>query len=97
MAHITGGGMIDNIPRVLPEGLAVHLDRKSWTVPPIFKLIQDKGNVDQSEMFRVFNMGIGMVLICAPDDVSGLIGQLSGASVIGEVVQQAGKERVVIE
>ena len=97
MAHITGGGMVDNIPRVLPEGLAVRLDRKSWAVPPIFKLIQEKGNVDRSEMFRVFNMGIGMVLICAPENVSGLIGQLSGASVIGEVVQQAGKERVVIE
>jgi phosphoribosylformylglycinamidine cyclo-ligase len=97
MAHITGGGLVDNIPRVLPEGLAVHLDRKAWTVPPIFKLIQDKGNVDRSEMFRVFNMGIGMVLICAPDNVSGLIGQLSEASVIGEVVQQEGKERVIID
>ncbi|MFH1925066.1 MAG: phosphoribosylformylglycinamidine cyclo-ligase, partial [Chloroflexota bacterium] len=61
MAHITGGGLVDNIPRVLPEGLAVHLDRKSWAVPPIFKLIQDKGNVERGEMFRVFNMGIGMV------------------------------------
>ncbi len=97
MAHITGGGLVDNIPRVLPEGLAVHLDRKSWAVPPIFKLIQEKGNVDRSEMFRVFNMGIGMVLICATDNVSRLIGRLSGASVIGEVVKQVGKERVVIE
>ena len=97
MAHITGGGLVDNIPRVLPEGLTVHLDRKSWAVPPIFKLIQEKGNVDRSEMFRVFNMGIGMVLICAPDNVSGLIGQLSEASVIGEVVQQEGKERVIID
>lgn len=97
MAHITGGGLVDNIPRVLPEGLAVHLDEKSWTVPPIFELIQDKGNVDRGEMFRVFNMGIGMALICAPDNVSKLIGQLSQASVIGEVVQQAGKERVVID
>ncbi|MBU2535638.1 MAG: phosphoribosylformylglycinamidine cyclo-ligase [Chloroflexi bacterium] len=97
MAHITGGGLVDNIPRVLPEGLAVHLDRKSWAVPPIFKLIQDKGNVERGEMFRVFNMGIGMVIICAPDNVSGLIGQLSEDSVIGEVVQQVGKERVVID
>jgi phosphoribosylformylglycinamidine cyclo-ligase len=96
MAHITGGGLVDNIPRVLPEGLAVHLDENSWTVPPIFRLIQDKGNVDQSEIFRVFNMGIGMVLICAPDNVSVLIGQLSEARIIGEVVQQAGTERVVI-
>jgi len=97
MAHITGGGLVDNIPRVLPEGLAVHLDEKSWTVPPIFKLIQDRGNVDEGEMFRVFNMGIGMALICAPDNVSGLIKQLSGARVIGEVVLQKGSDRVTIE
>jgi len=97
MAHITGGGLVDNIPRALPEGLAVRLDEKSWAVPPIFELIQDKGNVDRVEMFRVFNMGIGMALICAPDNVSGLIGQLSGARAIGEVVEQAGKERVLID
>jgi phosphoribosylformylglycinamidine cyclo-ligase len=97
MAHITGGGLIDNIPRVLPAGLAVHLDKKSWTVPPIFKLIQDRGNVDSSEMFRVFNMGIGMAIICTPDNVSGLTGQLSGAKVIGEVVWQVGDKKVIIE
>jgi phosphoribosylformylglycinamidine cyclo-ligase len=97
MAHITGGGLLDNVPRVLPEGLAVHLDGKSWKVPPIFKLIQEKGSVDRDEMFRVFNMGIGMALICEPDNVSELMGQLSGASVIGEVVKQEGKARVVID
>lgn len=97
MAHITGGGLLDNVPRVLPDGLSVHLDKKSWTVPPIFKLIQEKGNVDPGEMFRVFNMGIGMVLICAPDNGSGLIGQLSGASVIGEVIEQEDSARVIIE
>ena len=97
MAHITGGGLIDNIPRVLPEGLAVHLDSKSWIVPPIFKLIQDEGNVDRDEMFRVFNMGIGMALITAPDKVSQLTGQLPGANVIGEVVTQVGKAKVTID
>ena len=97
MAHITGGGLVDNIPRVLPDGIAVRLDKKSWTVPPIFKLIQDKGNVDQSEMFRVFNMGIGMALICAPDDVKQLKGKLPEAMVIGEVVKQAGLDKVTIE
>jgi len=97
MAHITGGGLIGNIPRVLPAGLAVRLDKKSWTVPPIFKVIQEKGNVDPGEMFRVFNMGIGMVLICAPDSVRPLIRKLSGAKVIGEVARQEGKARVVIK
>ncbi len=96
MAHITGGGLVDNIPRVLPNSLSVHLDKRSWTVPPIFKLIQDRGNVDPDEMFRVFNMGIGMALICAPENVSKLMGQLSEAKVIGEVVKQEGKPRVVI-
>jgi len=97
MAHITGGGLVDNIPRVLPDGLAVRLDMKSWTVPPIFKLIQDKGNVDQGEMFRVFNMGIGMVLICTPDDVNRLKEKLPEARVIGEVVKQTGQAKVVID
>ena len=82
---------------VAGDGLAVRLDKKCWTVPPIFKLIQDRGNVDPAEMFRVFNMGIGMAIICAPDNVSGLTGQLSGARVIGEVVRQVGDKKVIIE
>ena len=97
MAHITGGGLVDNIPRVLPDGLAVRLGKKSWPVPPIFQLIQDRGRVDPAEMFRVFNMGIGMALICASDKVSGIISQLSGAKVIGEVVRQERRGRVIIE
>ncbi len=97
MAHITGGGLPDNIPRVLPEGLAAQLDKNSWTVPPIFKLIQHRGNVDHSEMFRVLNMGIGMALICAPDDVNQLKEKLPEVRAIGEVVKQAEKERVIIK
>jgi phosphoribosylformylglycinamidine cyclo-ligase len=97
MAHITGGGLVDNIPRVLPDGIGVRLDKKSWTVPPIFRLIQKRGNVDQDEMFRVFNMGIGMVLICAPDDVNRLKEKLPEAGVIGEVVKAAGEARVIID
>lgn len=96
MAHITGGGLVDNIPRVLPENLGVRLNKKSWTVPPVFQLIQDRGNVDAAEMYRVFNMGIGMAVVCAPDDVSGLIGKLPEAKVIGEVVKQEGSDRVLI-
>ncbi len=96
IAHVTGGGLVDNIPRVLPEGLGVRLNQKSWTVPPVFKLIQDRGNVDAAEMYRVFNMGVGMAIVCAPADVSGFMGKLPEAKVIGEVVKQEGKERVVI-
>jgi phosphoribosylformylglycinamidine cyclo-ligase len=66
MAHITGGGLVGNLPRVLPPGLTVRAKRDSWQVPPIFKLIAAKGPVDDLEMLRVFNMGVGFVMIVAP-------------------------------
>jgi len=97
MAHITGGGLIGNVPRVLPAGLAAQFDSRAWTTPPIFQLIQQRGNVDQQEMYRVFNMGIGMVLICSPDNVSQLTKALPEAKIIGEVVEQRGETRVVID
>ena len=97
MAHITGGGLVGNVPRVLPDGLAAEFDRQTWTVPPIFHLIQQRGNVDREEMYRVFNMGIGMVVICSPSDVGGITRALPEAKVIGEVVKQAGKKRAVIK
>ena len=96
MAHITGGGLIGNVPRVLPKGLAAKFLRQAWTIPPIFQLIQQRGNVDQSEMYQVFNMGIGMVLICSPADTDQLTKALPEAKIIGEVVKQAGEKRVVI-
>ena len=97
MAHITGGGLIDNVPRVLPQGMAAQLRSRAWTIPPIFQLIQKQGGVAQNGMFRVFNMGIGMVLICSPDNADQLTGQLPEAKVIGKVVEQKGKVRVVIK
>ncbi len=66
MAHITGGGLVGNLPRVLPAGLTVRIKRDSWPVPPIFTLIAAKGPVDHLEMLRVFNMGVGFVMIVAP-------------------------------
>lgn len=95
LAHITGGGLIDNVPRVLPQGLAAKFDSQTWSVPPIFKLIQQRGNVDQDEMYHVFNMGIGMVIICSADNVDRLTKALPEAKVIGEVIRQTGA-RVVI-
>jgi phosphoribosylformylglycinamidine cyclo-ligase len=97
MAHITGGGLVDNVPRVLPEGVAVRFDSKAWTVPPIFPLIQERGKVGRDEMYRVFNMGIGMVVFCAPDDSGKLTASLPEARVIGEVVKGEGEVRVVID
>ena len=97
MAHITGGGFTGNVPRVLPQGLTAKFDNQAWTVPPIFHLIQQRGNVDRNEMYRVFNMGIGMVVICSPENVDRFTGQLPEAKIIGEVVKQVGEARVVIK
>ena len=97
MAHITGGGLVDNVPRILPQGLAARFDSQAWAVPPIFQLIQRQGNVDRDEMYHVFNMGIGMVVVCSPGDADHVVGQLTGAKVIGEVVKQAERVRVVID
>ena len=68
LAHITGGGLLENIPRVLPEGTAAEIRRGSWPVPAVFKLMQEIGNVAEAEMHRTFNMGVGMVVICSPGD-----------------------------
>ena len=68
MAHITGGGFYDNIPRVIPEGLRVVVRKGSWPIPPIFKTIREKGGVGEREMFRTFNMGVGMALVTAAAD-----------------------------
>ena len=84
LAHITGGGFYDNIPRILPAGVGVEIDSKAWTVPPLFKLIQAKAGVTDSEMYRVFNMGIGMVAILSPDQVP------AGSRIIGQVVSGEG-------
>jgi len=97
MAHITGGGLIDNVPRVLPQGMAAKFDSQAWIVPPIFQLIQQRGSVAQNEMYRVFNTGIGMVVICSPDNVAQLTKALPQAKIIGEVVKQRGKTRVIID
>ncbi len=87
LAHITGGGLIENIPRILPDGLAVEIKRGSWVEPPIFGLIQRLGNIEDSEMFRTFNMGIGMVLICAQSDKGFFIENLQNCFEIGQVIE----------
>jgi phosphoribosylformylglycinamidine cyclo-ligase len=86
LAHITGGGFQGNIPRILPQGLAVHINKNAWNVPPIFRLIQDIGKVDETEMYQVFNMGIGMVVICSSEQQKEVTKALSEAQVIGKVV-----------
>jgi phosphoribosylformylglycinamidine cyclo-ligase len=96
LAHITGGGFEGNIPRVLSSGLAARLDRGSWPVPPIFSLIQRKGGIADSEMYRVFNMGVGMVIICSPQDAGQIIQSVPEAGQAGRIVEQQGDQRVII-
>ncbi len=94
MAHITGGGFPDNIPRVLPKVCNAEIDRSTWEVPTIFKFIQNQGKVDRDEMYRVFNMGIGFVLIVGKRDLktveSALKGQKQPYSIIGVVRKGTG-------
>jgi len=89
-AHITGGGLPGNVPRIFREGLAARIDRSTWEVPALFKLIQEHGNVIDDEMFGTFNMGVGAVLAVAPKDVATFRETLPEAFVIGEVVAGEG-------
>jgi phosphoribosylformylglycinamidine cyclo-ligase len=75
LAHITGGGFIENIPRMLPEGLGVKINENSWPVPPVFKLISTLGKIETKEMYNVFNMGIGMVIAVSKEEAPGLLEQ----------------------
>ncbi|MBA7503343.1 Phosphoribosylformylglycinamidine cyclo-ligase [subsurface metagenome] len=96
LAHVTGGGVMGNVPRILPEGLVAHLHKGSWNIPPIFKLIQKQGDIEEAEMYRVFNMGIGMTIVCSPQQVTKLTAVLPQAKVIGEVVKTQERQRVII-
>ncbi len=96
IAHITGGGIYGNLPRILSKGLAARIERGSWEVPPIFRLIKQQGNIEEQEMFRVFNMGIGMAVVTAPGDAAMLTREIPGARLIGEVIKQKEGKRVVI-
>ncbi|MPZ18247.1 MAG: phosphoribosylformylglycinamidine cyclo-ligase [Luteitalea sp.] len=91
MAHITGGGITDNLPRALPEGTSAEVDRAAWEVPALFQWLQAAGGVPADEMYRTFNMGIGLILVCAEADASSFVAKLhargeAGARVIGRVV-----------
>jgi len=98
LAHITGGGLTDNLPRILPEGLAAEIDKGSWPVLPIFKLMRQIGNVSEAEMYRTFNMGVGMVIVTTAQDQEAIKSHLQkqGALVyeIGRIV--SGNREVLI-
>ncbi|MGZ8846657.1 MAG: phosphoribosylformylglycinamidine cyclo-ligase [Pyrinomonadaceae bacterium] len=86
LAHITGGGLLENIPRILPEGTSVEIKKGSWPVLPIFELMQKIGNIEEPEMFRTFNMGIGMVVICAAQHASQIKNATGSGYEIGRVI-----------
>ena len=91
MAHITGGGITDNLPRVLPHGTAAVVDASAWKVPPLFTWLRESGKVPADDMYRTFNMGIGLIIVCARDQAEPLIDELAArgardSRVIGEVV-----------
>ncbi|CAN4121128.1 unnamed protein product [Withania somnifera] len=93
IAHITGGGFTDNIPRVFPKGLGAIIYEGSWAIPPVFKWIQEAGRIEDAEMRRTFNMGIGMVLVVSPEAADRILGEVQKTSIayrIGEVVKGDG-------
>jgi phosphoribosylformylglycinamidine cyclo-ligase len=99
MAHITGGGITENLPRTLPAGRSFLLDRKSWAVPPLFHWLQRAGVVPEAEMFRTFNMGVGFVLVVPPAGADSVVTELTGAGetawVLGDVAAGEGRVRLV--
>ncbi|MFA5802882.1 MAG: phosphoribosylformylglycinamidine cyclo-ligase [Thermoleophilia bacterium] len=94
MAHITGGGLPDNLPRVIPDGLCAHIDRSSWRVPALFTTLQELGNVADAEMFRTFNMGIGFVAVVPKGDAEKAQAAVAGSFLIGEITASKGGNRV---
>ena len=94
IAHITGGGLVENIPRILPDGCGVEIQKGSWPSVPVFDVMQSMGDVDEDEMFRVFNMGVGMTIIVEPGLADDVLNSVPGAFRVGEVVERAeGEER----
>ncbi len=94
MSHNTGGGFEENLPRMLPDGLGARLNKGSWPVPPIFPYIQRAGGIEEAEMYRVFNMGLGFVIAVSPDAAGRVQSLVPGALRVGEVVKGSG---VIIE
>ncbi|MHC5007276.1 MAG: AIR synthase-related protein, partial [Planctomycetota bacterium] len=98
MAHITGGGLPGNVERVLPGEVDAKIDADAWTAPPVFELIRERGNIEPQEMLRVFNMGVGLVLIVRPTFAHSVVRQLNRlgeqAFVMGRIVRGSGKVRL---
>ncbi|MCH7736062.1 MAG: phosphoribosylformylglycinamidine cyclo-ligase [Chloroflexi bacterium] len=97
LAHITGGGLPGKLPAILPDDLAAEINHGSWPVLPIFKIIQAEGGISDHEMYRVFNMGLGMVAVCPESNIDKILECLPGAVVIGKVIARGDGEQVVFK
>jgi phosphoribosylformylglycinamidine cyclo-ligase len=99
LAHITGGGLLGNVPRILPDGMAARIDRQSWEVPALFGALEATGGVRPDEMWRTFNMGIGMVIVVPAADAGRAPGSVAGLPLlrIGEIVDAAAGQRVILD
>ena len=96
LAHITGGGLPGKLPSVMPDDLMASIDSKSWTPPPIFAVLQREGDISDDEMFRVFNMGLGMVAVCPEENVPTFCTEIPEAIPVGRVVRRDSDEQVIL-
>ena len=95
LAHITGGGIPGNLPRILPSNVQATIKRDSWEIPPLFSIIQKTGNVTDDEMFRIYNMGVGMIIATRPRDTQTILNSLDDAWLIGEISSRDENKPVV--
>lgn len=95
IAHITGGGLIENVPRILPSGLTAVIEKAKINVPTIMKELMKRGGIDEDEMFGTFNMGVGMVVCCSPSDVQSILESVEGSRLIGEI--KKGNEKIILK
>ena len=94
LAHITGGGLPGKMPAIMPAAAAAEFDLGSWTVPPIFSIVQREGGISDEEMYRVFNMGLGMVAVCEEEAVATIQDAVPEARVVGRIIPRQGDRQV---
>jgi phosphoribosylformylglycinamidine cyclo-ligase len=99
IAHITGGGFIENVPRILPEGVSAEIDKNSYAVPPVFKVMQKRAGISDEQIYNTFNMGIGMMVVVSENDVQAALDSLTATGedvcVIGKIVE--GDRKVILK
>ncbi len=97
LAHITGGGIAGNLSRILSQGLGADINKDAWQTPPVFRLIQKQGNIEEAEMYRVFNMGIGMIIVCSPQQADKVKSALPQSKSIGKIIKSTKTEQINIK